>query len=137
MQIDSTISFHSPKKGRACHRYSAPFLFEKEPAIQNYNIKSYLFDKHKRQIHTLAFSNETMEKVHRCTFRHMEITQLCTRNRDESLIQNLSFEGDGEALPPPKPRRPHVKGITFRDFDVSLNSEENLNQLFINCICST
>jgi len=26
-------------------------------------------------------------------------------------------EGDGEPLPPPKPRRPHVKGITFRDFD--------------------
>jgi hypothetical protein len=27
-------------------------------------------------------------------------------------------ETDGEPLPPPKPRKPHVKGIVFRDFDV-------------------
>ena len=32
-------------------------------------------------------------------------------------------EGE-EPLAPPKPRKPHIKGITFREFDVSLIANE-------------
>ena len=40
---------------------------------------------------------------------------------EENVIIPPELDANGEPLPPPKPRRPHVKGITFRDFDVSYN----------------
>jgi len=36
---------------------------------------------------------------------------------EENVIIPPELDANGEPLPPPKPRRPHVKGITFRDFD--------------------
>jgi len=36
---------------------------------------------------------------------------------EENVIIPPEVDANGEPLPPPKPRRPHVKGITFRDFD--------------------
>lgn len=36
---------------------------------------------------------------------------------EENVIIPPETDANGEPLPPPKPRRPHVKGITFREFD--------------------
>jgi len=36
---------------------------------------------------------------------------------EEQLVIPPEVNQDGEPLPPPKPRKPHEKGIVFRDFD--------------------
>ena len=38
---------------------------------------------------------------------------------EEQAAAVLAQEG-GEPLAPPKPRKPHEKGIVFREFDVSI-----------------
>ena len=47
---------------------------------------------------------------------------------EENVIIPPETDANGEPLPPPKPRRPHVKGITFREFDVSNNFSQRDDQ---------
>ena len=47
---------------------------------------------------------------------------------EEQIVIPPEVDADGQPLPPPKPRRPHVKGITFRDFDVRSRDREKENK---------
>ena len=38
---------------------------------------------------------------------------------EEQPLEIPTDGGDGEPVMPKKERKPHIKGITFRDFDVS------------------
>lgn len=51
--------------------------------------------------------------------RNISYLLLRMASMEEQAAAVLAPEG-GEPLAPPKPRKPHEKGIVFRDFDVSI-----------------
>ena len=50
---------------------------------------------------------------------------------EEQTLEIPTDGGDGEPVMPKKERKPHIKGITFRDFDVSRVLTGNISLLYI------
>ena len=55
---------------------------------------------------------------------------------EEQAAAVLAPEG-GEPLAPPKPRKPHEKGIVFREFDVSIEHAKLLPSEYHFCFTYT
>jgi len=52
---------------------------------------------------------------------------------DEEIVIPPEVDANGEPLPPPKPRKPHVKGIVFREFDHVKDFEDLVRSVVTLC----